>query len=86
MKTLKELAQEALNVQDASNLSGVVKGFDRAIQDLKVHYSTLGTNDFNSLPIVAMWADKIASLTHTQNMGGVQYSYILDEVTKLAHS
>jgi hypothetical protein len=84
MKTLKELAQEALNVQDACNLSGVVKGFDRAIQELRGHYPNLSTNDFNALPINAMWADKIAALTGVQNMKMVEYSGVYDAVNKLA--
>ena len=84
MKTLKELAQDVLQVQDASNLSGVVKGFDRAIADLKLHFPEYSNRDFYHLPIIAMWADKIASLTGTQNMGAVQYSGIYDKVTKLS--
>lgn len=86
MKTLKELAQEALDVQNACNLSGVVISFTRVIQELKLHYPGDSAHDFNKLPIIAMWADKIASLTGTQNMGAVQYSSIYDTVTKLSES
>lgn len=84
MKTLKELAKEALLVQDACNLSGVVKGFDRAIADLKQHLPDLSTTEFNNLPINAMWADKIASLTGAQNIGMGDYSSLYDKVTKLS--
>jgi hypothetical protein len=31
MKTLEQLAKEAIEAQDACNLSGVVKGFDWAL-------------------------------------------------------
>jgi hypothetical protein len=84
MKTLKQLAQEALDVQDACNLSGVVISFTRVIQDLKLHYPGLSTSEFNVLPINAMWADKIASLTGVQGVSGVEYSGLYDRVKALA--
>ena len=85
MKTLKELAQEALLVQNACNLSGVVKSFDRAIADLKAHYPNMSTNEFNALPILVLWADKIASLTGAQNMTFSHMSMNYETVEKLAH-
>lgn len=62
MKTLRQLAQDALDVQDASNLSGVVKGFDQAIADLKGNLPNLGSYQINNHPIVRIWVDKLASL------------------------
>lgn len=73
MKTLKQLATEALNVQDACNLSGVVHGFARAIGELRNTLERSGlpasTDDINEHPISKVWADKIAHLTRTQNRG-----------------
>lgn len=63
-RTLRELAQEALDVQDACNLSGVVHGFSRAMHDLCEHVH--GTDARNRHPICVLWADKIAHLTGTQ--------------------
>ena len=63
-RTLVELAQEAMHVQDACNLSGVALGFGRAMVDLR-HLLT-GTEQLNTHPIAVLWADKIASLTRTQ--------------------
>ena len=60
-KTIKELATDALNVQDACNLSGVVHGFARAMSDLAEH--TSGTDERNSHPIVILWVDKLAHLS-----------------------
>lgn len=80
MKTLKQLAQDALDVQNACNLSGVVKGFDRAIADLK---SQLGS-DINHHPIVLLWLDKIASLTGTQANDICAMSKAYDIVEQLA--
>lgn len=66
-RTLKELAKEALDVQDACNLSGVAHGFARAMSDLMEH--TRGTDQRNTHPVAVLWADKIAHLTNTQNLG-----------------
>lgn len=65
MKTLKELAKEALQVQDACNLAGVAQSFGKAMVDL-MHY-TRGTAECNTHPIAKLWADKIAHLTGTQH-------------------
>lgn len=83
-KTLQELATEALNVQDACNLSGVVISFTRVIQELKLHFPNLSTSNFNALPINAMWADKIASLAGAQNMSTEHYLGIYAAVKKLS--
>ena len=66
-RTLVELAQEALHVQDACNLSGVAHGFSRAMSDLCKHVENTGAR--NTHPIAILWADKIAHLTGTQNLG-----------------
>jgi hypothetical protein len=62
-KLLRALAQEALAVQDASNLSGVLGSAQRACIKLK---TILGGNVADSHPIMQLWADKIAQLAHTQ--------------------
>lgn len=67
MRTLKQLAQEALDVQDACNLCGVAQSFARAMIDLGEH--TRGTDERNMHPISVLWADKIAHLTGTQCLG-----------------
>lgn len=66
LRTIKELAQEALDVQDACNLSGVVHGFSRMMTDLCRLEPELGTDARNTHPICILWADKIAHLTNTQ--------------------
>ena len=61
MKTLKQLAQEALDVQNASNLVGVINGMARAVAELR---ETLGDwTAADNHPIVKLWTDKIAHLT-----------------------
>lgn len=71
-KTLRALALEALAVQDASNLSGVVHGFGRALSDLRRHLEAepgFGTDRLNQHPVAVVWADKVASLVGTQHLG-----------------
>lgn len=66
MRSMKQLAQEAVDVQDACNLQGVVKGFDRAITDLKLLLAEAnqenGTDAIRNHPISRMWASKIHDL------------------------
>jgi hypothetical protein len=72
------LAQQALDVQDACNLSGVVHGYSRALTELRKHADAAGrgTDWINRHPIAVLWADKIAHLTGTQfNSDRVSDSY-----------
>lgn len=68
MKTLPELAQQVLDVQDACNLSGVVHAWSAAITNLRELMPTAGTEVINRHPINKLWADKVAHLTGTQNL------------------
>lgn len=61
MKTMAQLAEEAMQVQDACNLSGVVKGMDRAIANLR-ELGITGTDEIRNHFISVMWACKIADL------------------------
>lgn len=63
-RTLKELAREAIGVQDASNLSGVVHSFSRAITDLREHGYDSAT--LNNHPITRLWVSKLAYLSDMQ--------------------
>jgi hypothetical protein len=71
-RTMKDLAIEALAVQDACNLTGVVKGMDRALETLREILRSEGKQGnahMNEHPISILWADKIASLTGCQQLG-----------------
>jgi len=50
-RTLAELAKEALDVQDACNLSGVVHAWSRAITRLREVTGALSTTVINEHPI-----------------------------------
>lgn len=62
-RTLAQLAKEALQVQDACNLSGVVLGWARAMRRLNQLLPNLGTDARNHHPVNVLWASKCADLT-----------------------
>lgn len=62
---LAALAKEAIDVQDACNLSGVAHGFARAMS--KLCELGLDTNARNQHPVAVMWSSKIASLTGSED-------------------
>jgi hypothetical protein len=82
-------AQQALDVQNACNLSGVVHTFSRVMTflwDLDLG----GTDAVNTHPIARLYADKIAHLTGTQTLGNdatqdaYRWAYDLIEKAKKA--
>jgi len=81
-KTIKDLARDALDVQNASNLSGVISGFSRALADLREHVS--GTDALSRHPITVLWSDKVAHLTGVQDLGSAVVSDAYKVVYDLA--
>jgi len=78
VRTWKELAAEALAVQDACNLSGVVISFGHIIREVRTRLEGEGkggTDAVNAHPVCQLFADKVAHLTNTQTFGN-------DEVSK----
>jgi hypothetical protein len=61
-RTLGELAAEALLMQDACNLSGLVAGWHRVVMELREHLPTAGTCEINTHPINQLWASKLHDL------------------------
>jgi hypothetical protein len=88
MKTLKELAKEALQVQDASNLSGVVHGWHRAITDLceilRGDPEFSGTDEINHHPINKLWASKVHDLTQMGTSDIEAWKDAYDECKRLS--
>lgn len=83
--TINRAAQEALDVQNACNLSGVVKAFDRATATLwEIAHRTphLGTDWVNKHPISVLFSSKIESLTGSGEVNKFSKSY--DECVRLA--
>jgi hypothetical protein len=86
-KTLKQLVEDAILVQDACNLSGVARGFVQAIDSLRQIMPTLSGRDMSRHPIMRMWANKIQALTigeclcqHTMDDFGKAYGWCRDQV------
>jgi len=67
--------QNALDVQDACNLSGVVLQFAIDMQTIWDNEPGLSTEDRNTHPVVMMYVDKLASLTHRDLVGATGYHY-----------
>lgn len=68
-KTLQQAAQEALDVQDACNLSGVLHSLDTIVREVLWPEATrlgVGTRWINHHPIVSMFLDKLESLNGIQ--------------------
>lgn len=75
MKSLQELAKDAMQVQDACNLSGVVFAFADVMRDLCEHFRDAGTDYRNQHPIAVMWSSKIASLTRSEDCSTMSKAY-----------
>lgn len=68
--TLKELAQEALDIQDACNLCGLAQRFAEVMIELNRHPDSTGTDWVNQHCITRLWIDKFVSLSR---LGTVDY-------------
>lgn len=82
MRTLAQLAGEALDVQNACNLSGVAISFAQAMRDLCEHVPD--TRARNTHPIVILWIDKMASLAGIQYLGHDRTMEAYTECNRLA--
>ncbi len=59
---LADMAKQALAIQDASNLSGLVKDWANVIETLREIFPNVSTDEINRHPINILWADKCLSL------------------------
>lgn len=70
--TLIQLAREAINIQDASNLSGLVHGWGWAITQLREVMPLASTETINRHPISKLWAYKLYSLACGEPLDSMQ--------------
>lgn len=85
MRTIKDLAREALEVQSACNLSGVVHSFSRCMTELRTLLEAEGkfsTDKLNQHPICIMYSSKIASLTASDDKFISAYNWVCDQGVK----
>lgn len=71
----KKVWQDALAVQDACNLSGVVKDFARVVGLIWEEARSLGkgTDYVNQHPVCVLYIDKLASLARCQDDTGIVF-------------
>ena len=71
----KKVWQDALAVQDACNLSGVVKDFARVVDLIWAEARELdkGTDYVNQHPVCVLYIDKLASLARCQDDTGIVF-------------
>jgi hypothetical protein len=73
---IRALAQEALSLQDASNLLGLSKRFPKAIQELadalRSSWAYTGTDSISRHPITQAWTSKLSSLSGECNFHQVE--------------
>jgi hypothetical protein len=93
-KTMQQLAQEAIDVQDACNLSGVAHGLSRAVTALwdlsgqkGVHFGpVMSVQEINQHPIVKMWVSKLHDLARLGFSDAVEYAEAYEKCRELAAS
>lgn len=70
MKTIKQLAKDAEDVQNGCNLSGILHGAATAATELRaVLGPATSTGAVNRHPIMRAWAHKIADLAGLESYG-----------------
>lgn len=87
VRPIQVLAKEALDVQDACNLSGVVHSFSRVITQLRETLTAEGkfsTDKLNAHPICVLYSSKIASLTGSESM--VEFSRAYEWAKDITHT
>jgi hypothetical protein len=81
---MQELAQEAINIQNACNLGGLVHSWSRSMGDLQRLLREQGTCAVNEHPISKLWASKIHELTEMGMSDYGAFSKAYAECKKLA--
>lgn len=61
-QALRRLAQQALQVQSACNMSGIAQTFARVVLELRSLHPEFGTEMINMHPITQMWVSKLHTL------------------------
>jgi len=80
--TMKQAAQLALDVQDACNLSGVVKTFATVLDTIweDAHQRGKGTDWVNTHPVTVLFVSKLESLTHSDDRFRHSYEWCRETV------
>jgi hypothetical protein len=80
---MKELCQEAIDVQNACNGIALVNSLSRVMGNLR-ELGVRDTVELNSHPVVILWLDKLTSLAGIQNFDNQAineaYSYCFSKI------
>ena len=84
--TLQQAAADALCVQNAVNLSGVIHAFARAMEAVvdDCRSKGQGTDDYKKHPVVLMFLDKITDMTHWNGSFTNGYVSAYEDCEKMA--
>ena len=82
LRDLKDIAQEAIDIQNASNLSGVIHAWSRSISDLWKHFPDESTVRINTYWTNQLFAAKVVDLAGPFNDNGFAFAY--EECKRLA--
>lgn len=83
--TLKEMAQSALDVQTACNLSGVARSFAEVMSALRASADCTGTEWANTHPVARLYAEQIAHLSGAGPGDPSTYSAAYDKCVEWAN-
>ena len=87
MKTMKQLADDAIHVQDACNLIAVANSFASVTKEVRDRLAEsgqeCGTDAIRNHPIVQLWADKIYDMAGRPH-DPVRFSEIYFAVEQIA--
>jgi hypothetical protein len=83
--TIKQMAQKALDVQSAVNLSGVVRSFHEITEAMRLEHK-MDTVTCNQHPVCRLFAEQIGHLTGTLYDEGRSYSDAYRYCSEMAHS
>lgn len=72
MMTIQAMAQSALDVQSACNLSGVIRSFAEIVHSMRSEHG-MDTPTCNTHPVCILFAEQIAHLTTGHMIGGDAY-------------
>jgi hypothetical protein len=88
MRTIKQLAGEVIDIQDACNMMGLTKGFARALDELADNLRQsgeyTGTDTINRHPITKLWASKLHDLARMGLSDTDQYGTAYEKCRELA--
>jgi hypothetical protein len=88
MPTLQHAAVTSLKIQDAVNLSGVVRSFSEALDAIweESRRRGLGTEYVNTHPIVTVYLSKLSDLNHVHGIDANRLELALQEVRAIAEA